>query len=75
MDVAATTSDDAYGVRGRSAWLDVDWSAHQRWVKLDGTPANVIEMGSGQPLLLVHGLSGCWQNWLENIPTSPPRTA
>ena len=22
----------------------------------------------GPPLLFVHGLSGCWQNWLENIP-------
>jgi pimeloyl-ACP methyl ester carboxylesterase len=25
-------------------------------------------MGDGPPLLLVHGHSGCWQNWLENIP-------
>ena len=53
---------------GRSAWLDVDWPAHQRWLEVDGTPANVVELGAGPPLLLVHGLSGCWQNWLENIP-------
>jgi pimeloyl-ACP methyl ester carboxylesterase len=59
---------DGYGAQGRSAWLDIDWSAHQRWVDVDGTPANVIELGAGPPLLLVHGLSGCWQNWLENIP-------
>jgi pimeloyl-ACP methyl ester carboxylesterase len=25
-------------------------------------------MGQGPPLVFVHGLSGCWQNWLENIP-------
>jgi len=25
-------------------------------------------MGEGPPLLLIHGHSGCWQNWLENIP-------
>ena len=25
-------------------------------------------MGSGPPLVFVHGLAGCWQNWLENIP-------
>ena len=31
-------------------------------------PANVIELGGGPPLLFVHGLSGCWQNWLENLP-------
>ena len=25
-------------------------------------------MGSGPPLVFIHGLAGCWQNWLENIP-------
>jgi len=34
------------------------------------TRVNYVEMGSGPGLdvVLVHGLSGCWQNWLENIP-------
>ena len=59
---------DGYGSGSRSAWLDIDWPAHQRWVEVDGTPANVIELGSGPPLLFVHGLAGRWQNWLENIP-------
>jgi pimeloyl-ACP methyl ester carboxylesterase len=48
--------------------MDVDWSAHRRFVEIDGRRVNVVEMGDGPPLLLVHGLSGCWQNWLENIP-------
>jgi pimeloyl-ACP methyl ester carboxylesterase len=60
--------EDHYGPAGRSAWLDVDWAAHRRRIELDGTSVNVVEIGSGPPLLLVHGLSGCWQNWLENIP-------
>ena len=59
---------DGYGASGKSAWLDIDWPAHQRWVEVAGTPVNAIELGDGPPLLLVHGLSGCWQNWLENIP-------
>jgi pimeloyl-ACP methyl ester carboxylesterase len=59
---------DGYGAGGRSAWMDIDWPAHQRWISVDGTPANVVELGEGPPLLFVHGLSGCWQNWLENIP-------
>lgn len=59
---------DGYGSAGRSDWLDIDWPAHQRWVEVAGTPANVIELGEGPPLLFVHGLSGCWQNWLENLP-------
>jgi pimeloyl-ACP methyl ester carboxylesterase len=59
---------DDYGPQGRSEWLDVDWGAHQRWLEIDGAPVNTIVMGEGPPLLFVHGLSGCWQNWLENIP-------
>jgi pimeloyl-ACP methyl ester carboxylesterase len=58
----------AYGPVGRSRWLDVDWRAHQRWVLIDGEPINTIELGEGPPLVFVHGLSGCWQNWLEQLP-------
>jgi pimeloyl-ACP methyl ester carboxylesterase len=57
---------DAYGPVGHSDWLDVDWSAHQRWIRIEGRWVNVVELGSGPPLLLIHGLS-CWQSWLENI--------
>lgn len=68
---------EAYGPVGRSRWLDVDWHAHQRWVVLDGEPVNVIDYGPeraggehppGQPLVFVHGLSGSWPNWLEQLP-------
>ena len=59
---------DRYGASGRSAWLDVDWREHQRWVSIAGTPLNVVEMGSGPPLVFIHGLGGSWTNWLENIP-------
>jgi pimeloyl-ACP methyl ester carboxylesterase len=62
-----------YGPVGRSPWLDVDWRAHQRWVVIDGQPVNTIEIGperasSGAPLVFVHGLAGCWANWLEQLP-------
>ncbi len=55
-------------VRNRGAFrvMDVDWSEHQRWVSVEGQWINVVEIGSGPPLLLIHGLS-CWQSWLENI--------
>jgi pimeloyl-ACP methyl ester carboxylesterase len=59
---------DSASRNGRATWMDVDWAAHQRWLELDGAAVNVIEIGEGPPLLFVHGLSGCWQNWLENIP-------
>jgi pimeloyl-ACP methyl ester carboxylesterase len=49
--------------------MDVDWRAHQRWVQVDGRAVNAIDIGEGPPVVLVHGLSGNWQNWLEAIPT------
>jgi pimeloyl-ACP methyl ester carboxylesterase len=59
---------DGYGVAQRSEWLDVDWQEHLRSHVLHGSRVNYIDLGQGPPVVLVHGLSGCWQNWLENIP-------
>ncbi|HSD79147.1 MAG TPA: alpha/beta fold hydrolase, partial [Solirubrobacteraceae bacterium] len=59
---------DAYGPQGRSPWLDVDWRRHQRWVEVAGDLVNVIELGAGDPIVFVHGLSGSWPNWLEQLP-------
>ena len=56
-----------------AAWESVDWRAHQRWIEIDGSAVNTIELGpeqadAGQPLVFVHGLSGSWPNWLEQLP-------
>jgi pimeloyl-ACP methyl ester carboxylesterase len=63
-----TDAPGEYGPSGRSPWLDVDWREHQRWVTIDGRRVNVIELGSGPPVVFIHGLSGSWQNWLEQLP-------
>jgi pimeloyl-ACP methyl ester carboxylesterase len=58
----------------RARWQDIDWRAHQRWRIVDGTPVNTIELGpengdtEAKPLVFVHGLSGSWPNWLEQLP-------
>ncbi len=52
----------------RAPWLDVDWRRHQRWLSVDGSPINFVEVGEGAPLLFIHGLSGSWPNWLEQLP-------
>lgn len=49
-------------------WLKVDWRAHLRRVELPGATVNYAEIGEGEPVLFVHGLAGCWRNWLENLP-------
>jgi pimeloyl-ACP methyl ester carboxylesterase len=73
-----TTVADLYGPAGRSPWLDVDWRRHQRWVEIAGRPVNVIDIGPDEnsapthlargTIVWIHGLSGSWQNWLENLP-------
>jgi pimeloyl-ACP methyl ester carboxylesterase len=56
-----------YGVSDRE-WTRTDWRAHLRRVELSGASVNYVEIGEGEPLLFIHGVSGCWQNWLENLP-------
>jgi pimeloyl-ACP methyl ester carboxylesterase len=49
-------------------WRRIDWRRHLRHVELPGAEVNYVEIGDGEPILFVHGISGCWQNWLENLP-------
>jgi pimeloyl-ACP methyl ester carboxylesterase len=63
-------ADDDYGVTATPDWRETDWSRELKQVEIDGTPVNYVDVGSGDedPVVLVHGLGGQWQNWLENIP-------
>jgi len=71
-DVPQPTSQqpdlDAYGAVGRSEWIDVDWPQYLHWARVEGRWMNYVDIGEGPVVLMIHGLSGCWQNWLENIP-------
>lgn len=49
-------------------WPRVQWRRHLRRVALPGADVNYVELGEGPPILFVHGISGAWQNWLENLP-------
>ena len=63
-------AEDDYGATATPDWRDTDWSRELKRVDVDGTPVNYVDVGSGdeEPVVLVHGLGGQWQNWLENIP-------
>ena len=73
---------DPYG-NADPEWLRIDWREHLRAADIDTaayggagsepTRINYVETGPtederGMPIVFVHGLGGCWQNWLENIP-------
>ena len=49
-------------------WPGIEWRRHLRRVELPGAEVNYAEVGEGKPIVFVHGISGCWQNWLENLP-------
>lgn len=50
-------------------WLEIDWRQHLHQIDLPGAEGvNYAEIGEGEPILFVHGIAGCWRNWLENLP-------
>ncbi len=61
---------DDYGQSAEPDWRDTDWLRELNKIEIDGIPFNYVDIGSGdcEPVVLVHGLGGQWQNWLENIP-------
>ena len=62
---------DDYGVSASPNWRETSWIDELKTVEIDGTPVNYVDVGSPglhDPVVLVHGLGGQWQNWLENIP-------
>lgn len=63
-------ADDGYGCTAEPDWRTTDWVAELKRIEVGGVEANYIDVGSGDedPAVLVHGLGGQWQNWLENIP-------
>jgi pimeloyl-ACP methyl ester carboxylesterase len=67
----ARHAGDDYGAPAEPNWREVDWREHLRSVSVEGRRVNYVDYGEGSPdlhpVVLIHGLGGCWQNWLENI--------
>ena len=62
-------ADPTYADGDDASWLTIDWRSLQRQVPVRGSTMNVVDTGGGASALVwIHGLSGCWQNWLLNLP-------
>jgi pimeloyl-ACP methyl ester carboxylesterase len=68
-DPTPAEGPDPYG-NPNPEWLEIDWRAYLNEVELEGARIHYVELGvgAGMPIVFVHGLSGSWQNWLENLP-------
>ncbi|MDQ3102641.1 MAG: alpha/beta fold hydrolase [Actinomycetota bacterium] len=67
IDVTPADEPDPYGDADPD-WLRIDWQRHVGTAEVEGAAVNYAEIGEGPPIVFVHGLGGCWQNWLENLP-------
>lgn len=68
---AAEAAGDDYGVGDTPDWRSIDWVSQLRRIEIGGRSVNYVdlgEQGEHRPIVFIHGLSGQWQNWLENIP-------
>ena len=72
---AAASADDGYGAQPDLDWRDVDWHSHHHTAEIEGVPIHYVDIGDrdATPVLLVHGLNGVWQNWLDTLPTLAER--
>lgn len=67
---AAAHADSGYGATAEPDWRDINWREHMHWAEIENSRLNYVDIGSGDgpPIVFIHGLSGSWQNWLENLP-------
>jgi pimeloyl-ACP methyl ester carboxylesterase len=66
----AIRAGDDYGVSDTPDWREVDWATELKTITIDGVPVNYVDVGernAGRQIVYVHGLSGQWQNWIENL--------
>jgi pimeloyl-ACP methyl ester carboxylesterase len=70
MPWSARRAGDDYGAHDEPDWREIDWREHRRDALIDGRRVHYVDMGAGDgpPVVFVHGLSGNWQNWIENLP-------
>jgi pimeloyl-ACP methyl ester carboxylesterase len=49
-------------------WAEIDWTPYIRGASVHGRHVRYVDVGTGRPVVLVHGQGGAWQWWLRVIP-------
>jgi pimeloyl-ACP methyl ester carboxylesterase len=59
-----------YGASDDPGWRELDAREFVCSAELQGGQVNYVDVGSAPspPLVLLHGIGGCWQHWIQNIP-------
>lgn len=58
-----------YGLPAAPDWREGGLSIRERQIEIGGRRLNFAEVGDGpRALVLIHGMGGRWQHWLETIP-------
>jgi pimeloyl-ACP methyl ester carboxylesterase len=67
---SARRAGDDYGAKASPDWREIDWTPHLYDTVIAGRRVRYCDYGAGDgpPVVMIHGLGGSWQNWLENIP-------
>ena len=67
---AAARAGSDYGATAHPDWRETNWRVHLHTAEIDGRPVNYVDVGEANEgsVVFIHGLGGCWQNWLENLP-------
>jgi pimeloyl-ACP methyl ester carboxylesterase len=51
----------------RTPWTEIDWASRVNQATVGGRRVQYLCMGSGTPIVFVHGLGGSWQSWILNL--------
>jgi pimeloyl-ACP methyl ester carboxylesterase len=66
--------DGDYAQPAEPGWRGIDWSTRERDALVAGRRMRYVDVGDGDvAFVLVHGMGGRWQHWLETIPALAER--
>lgn len=67
--ITRVAPDGDYARPASPGWRGRDWSAYERDALVARRRLHYLDTGSGErAFVLVHGMGGRWQHWLETIP-------